>query len=470
MRIFVLAKKHIHFALLFCIAFLVARSESNRNIYGGDPRPPTQQYQQPVDLDQYASDPREKSPPRSSAVSQNVPQRIGLEVNGRIKSLLWRNPRAFVDSTLTPLFSSLGELEYGEDNGHDDKDVVSRVDEGVEGIQNSSKKRGLASLILPGSIYGTADYRFRKERWYGVETIGMSVRWNRPTTWFRDSKRGGVGGQKNDLMVARKGSAWLPTTLDVSAQHSVFSPSRVGRNGVFTSLVDSGDVRIGWNHYDEGDLIRVGEANPWVQIGVDRPYTSTSDSESEQKNPLFLRFFLPLIRRRFDLQWTSRWETDSADYFAEKFAGDGSNPANEWSSKYRKADEDPWWIPQVSLDPSMGTLSSKNRYRSSFSRQDERQYLTEFKLRIRTTIPTLLSSVTNNMMTTSEDDDLQQTASVRLEYSFMTDPGERIHPSLGATCTTARFETIIVPSFWVHSMAETSKFGLIHEQFHTNKK
>ena len=388
-----LAQKKAFFALFFCITLLVSHCECN--VYGDNPK----QQHRPPDLDQYTSDHQENSPLPPSA-SQTGPPRIGLDVNGRTKSLLWRNPQAFIESALTPLFSSSREFDDDKEEGHHDNTPASQVAEGVEINKNDYKRRRLVSYILPGTIYGTADYRFRKERWYGIEKIGMIFRWNR-------CNNKAASDESKDLRAVQRGPAWLPTTLDISA-------------------------------------------------------------DSEQKNPIFMRFFLPLIRRRFDFQWTSHWENSSANFLSEKFARNGDYAANEWSSKNKKTLEDPWWIPQVSLDPSMGTLSSNNRYRSSFFGKDNRQYLTEFKLRIRTTMPTILSSVTNNMMATSDDDDLQ-TASLRLEYSLMTDPGERVPPILGATCTTARFETIIIPSFWLRSVRETSRFGLIHEQSHVTR-
>lgn len=455
-----LAKKNVSFALFFCITLLASHCECN--IYGDNPK----QQHRPPDLDQYTSDHRDNSPLPPSA-SETGPPRIGLDVNGRIKSLLWRNPRAFLESTLTPLFSSSREFEDEEGEGHQETNAASHVAEGIENSKNDPKQRGLAPYLLPGAIYGTADYRFRKERWYGVEKIGMIFRWNRPHPWSQCNNKA-AGEESKGLRAEKIGSVWLPTTLDISADHSLLSPSKTGWNEVFTSLVDSGSVRIGWDHDDEGGVIGVSDANPWIQVGVNPQYT-ISKADSEQKNPIFMRFFVPLIRRRFNFQWTSHWENASANFLSEKFARNGDYAANEWSSKNRKAGDDPWWIPQVSLDPSMGTLSSGNRYRSSILGKDNRQYLTEFKLRIRTTMPTILSSVTTNMMATSDDDDLQ-TASLRLEYSLMTDPGQRIPPILGATCTTARFETIIIPSFWLRSVRETSKFGLIHEQSHVTER
>ena len=80
-------------------------------------------------------------------------------------------------------------------------------------------------------------------------------------------------------------------------------------------------------------------------------------------------------------------------------------------------------------------------------------------------MPTLLSSVTNNAMATYDDDDLEA-ASLRFECSLLTDPGEQKRSLQGFGRTTARFETIVVPSFLWRSVTETARFGIDHEQNH----
>jgi hypothetical protein len=159
-----------------------------------------------------------------------------------------------------------------------------------------------------------------------------------------------------------------------------------------------------------------------------------------------------LICRRFDLQWTSQWNHNTNVAATTRSSSINVQP-----------NDDPWFIPQVSLDPSMGTLSSENRYRNAYIGKEDRKYWTEFKLRLRTTMPTLLSSG----MTASDgyDDDLQ-TASLRLDCSLITNPGETKHEFLGPSVTTARLDMTVVPSCWWRSVTETARLGLIHEQNH----
>ncbi|VEU40449.1 unnamed protein product [Pseudo-nitzschia multistriata] len=425
--------------------------------------------------------PREQhhpSPPSSS----NVPRLIGLNVNGRMKCLLWGNPGTFSPSALTPLFSSpIAGNE--EDNIHADHDCSPsrQVETRFEGIgertsqQNDEKTRSPSSLLLPGAVFATTDYRFRKDRWYGVERIGMIFRWNVPSSLASSNKSNGER-QETALCRSRKRIAsLLPTTIDVTAQHSLFSPhsSKSTRNhrrkNYFAPFADSGNIRVGWRENEESDETEYDDArgcsnNPWIQIGFEQPLYATTTIENDdllsidhkqgtdEQNPFHLRFFFPLIRRRLDLQWTSFWGNGITkdDFGRDRDMGN------------RRQSDDPWWMPQVSLDPSMGIFSSENRYRNSFAGRDERQYCTDFKLRLRTTMPTLLSSVSP-----SEDDDLQ-TASLRFDCSFMTDSGNsRTCRSPGfSTVTTTRFETIVVPSFLWRSVTETARFGLFHEQNH----
>lgn len=446
MRKFVLVNNvHVFFILL-----LVSPGESDRNIN-------LPQQHRPQHLDEHINEHQEDHHFPSSA-SPKGPRLIGLDVNGRVKSLLWSNPRALVESTLTPLFSS--SREYG------DEEVEGGYTQTANTFDNNNdrvKERGIASLLFPGAIYGTADYRFRKERWYGLERIGMIFRWNmlRPCSQ-RNGK--GDGDEKEGISRTKTGYFWSPTTLDIAAYRSLPTPSEANYEGS-TSIVDSGNIRIGWQQNDI-NAIGLSDVNPWIQVGFEPKYTPPDGHSLEvnrskrTNNPFHLVFFLPLIRRRFDLQWTSRW--------GQLFT-DSSSERNQWSLKHRRSNGDPWWIPQVSLDPSMGTLSSKNRYRNTFIGKDDRRYFADFKLRIRTTMPTILSSVTNNAMVAPDDDDDLQTASLRLECSFTEDPGERRRQSLGSTCTTARFETIIIPSFWLRSVRETAKFGLIREHNYSTR-
>jgi hypothetical protein len=450
----------VFFAFLF-ILFLVSPCESDRNINNEG----STQQRQPQYLHQHENHQKEDDNFPSSS-SQKSPRLIGLDVNGRLKSLLWNNPKTFMDSTRTPLFSSPFKHEDEEDEDHynHSNGPITQIAKPAGNKKEDPNLGGLASLFLPGAVYGTADYRFRKERWYGVEKIGMLFRWNKLCPWSHCNDKDDEDSKKSRCF-------WSPTTLDIAAYRSLLSPSKATHNDGFTSFIDSGNIRIGWQHNDGNDVVGVGDVNPWIQVGFEPKYSTPDDdfllmnSIERKKCPFHLRFFLPLIRRRFDLQWTSRWGNLSTDLSSERNAR-GSEMRNRWSSKHSQPNDDPWWIPLVSLDPSMGTLSSENRYRNAFIGRDDRQYLTEFKLRLRTTMPTLLSSVTNNAMATSDDDDNLQTASLRFECSLLTDPGERRNPSVGSTLTTARFETIVVPSFWLRSVTQTARFGLIHEQNH----
>ena len=452
-----LVARNVFFAAsLLVIVVLIPTCECNVNV--NSDYPVQQKPHQPINLEQY-TDQQQKISPSPSSPPPEAPRRIGLDINGRVKSLLWSNPKASIDSGLTPLFSS----PFDDGDQTESKDLITQVDGGVDNIMNEETPQRKASLLLPSAVYGTADYRFRKERWYGLEKIGMIFQWNAPLP----NKENRIGSSfLKDLR-----SRWLPNKLDIAVHRSIFPTSKPDSKEDFTSLVDSGNVRIGWKQNDGGETIGAENTNPWIQVGFDSQFTPSHDcfrqveSSEPTKNPLHLSLFLPLIRRRFDLQWTSRWNNFSAN--DNNDSGRVENGMREqWSSKHKGPNEDPWWVPQVSLDPSTGTLSSNNRYRDQFLGQENRQYLTEFKLRIRTTMPTLLSSVTNNVMGTADEDEDLQAASVRLECSLMTDPVRKGNISCGPTCTTARFETIIVPSFWLRSVTETAKIGLIHEQNH----
>ena len=456
----------VFFAFLF-ILFLVPPCESDRSINNGG----STQQRQPQYLPRHRENQQKGDRHSPSSSSQKGPRLIGLDINGRLKSLFWNNPKTFMDSTRTPLFSSPCKHEDEEDEDHYNHSnmPMNQIAKLADNDKEESNQAGLASLFLPGAVYGTADYRFRKERWYGVEKIGMIFRWNKLRPWSQCNDEDDQDGTKSEFFRS-------PTTLDIAAYRSLFPLSKATHNNGFTSVIDSGNIRIGWQQNDGNDVVGSGDIYPWIQVGFEPKHSAPGNdfllmnSSEQNKCPFHLRFFLPLIRRRFDLQWTSRWGNISTDSSSESNVRD-SETRNQWSSKHRQSNDDPWWIPLVSLDPSTGTLSSENRYRNAFFGRDDRRYRTEFKLRLRTTMPTLLSSVTNNVMATSDDDDDLQTASLRFECSLLTDPVERINPSLGSTLTTARFETIVVPSFWLRSVMQTAKFGLIHEQNHaTNNK
>ena len=345
-------------------------------------------------------------------------------------------------STLTPLFSPSNEIVEGE-GGH------------------------RCQTFFPSAVFTTADYSFRKERWYGLKEIGMLFRWNMfPSSGYNNNHNNDEYYDSNDrsddnipLQQRTNGRRIfsLPTTLDITAGRSI-PPYSTGNQNAETVFIDSGNLRIGWqknNDYD--DMSDTDDNQPWIQIGFD-PNHSTSNNASidvKRRNvdrPFHLGFFLPLIRRRFDLQWTSRW-----NYNTNVAATTRSSSMNI------QPNDDPWWIPQVELDPSMGTLSSENRYRNAYVGKDDRKYWMEYKLRLRTTVPTLLSSG----MTASDgyDDDLQ-TASLRLDCSLITNPGETKREFLGPSVTTARLDMTVVPSCWWRSVTETARLGLIHEQNH----
>lgn len=466
-----LAKTHVFFAILLSILFVVSPCEGDRNIKNDVSTQKCQpQYQH---QHQHQHQHQEDHPPPSSTTKG--PRLIGLNVNGRVKSLLWNNPKTFMDSKLSPLFSSACEYEDEEVRYNHSNGSVTRIVKTVDNDRKETKQRGLASLFLPGAVYGTADYRFRKERWYGVEKVGIIFSWNMLCPWSHCNDKDDEDEDEDEKVRRTKAIFFgLPTTLDIAAYRSFPSPSKASHNKDFTSFIDSGNLRIGWQQKDAGDVaVGVDGVNPWIQIGFEaKDYVSNDDFlvvNSKERNtiPFHLRFFLPLIHRRFDVQWTSRWGTHTTERSSKNSEKREYDARSQWSSKYKQSNDDPWWIPQLSLDPSMGTLSSENRYRNSFLGGEDRRYRTEFKLRIRTTMPTLLSSVTNNAFSTSDDDDDDlETASLRLECSLLTDPGEMRCPTLGSSLTTARFETVVVPSFWLRSVTETARFGLIHEQNH----
>lgn len=456
MRKIIFVKAHVFFALFFCFLQLIFPCVSDRNVNN-----------EANHLHHKKSHHHEDDTILSRS-SPKGPRLVGLDVNGRVTSLLWNNPKTSMDSTLTPLFSSPYEHEDDEDEGRvsHSNDPRAKTARTSDKSREGGKQQRPESMFLPSAVYGRADYRFRKERWYGVEKIGMIFRWNRPRTWSHSDARGDQD-EIHALSRQKISHCWLPTIFDIAAYRSVFARPKIVRNEGFPSFVDSANLRIGWGEIFDNDEINVGDINPWIQIGFEPKFSSSDDllamhSSERKKKPLHLGFFFPLIRRRLNLQWTSRWGNSPTTRTGER----GSDASNQWSSKRRLYDDDPWWIPQVSLDPSMGTLSSENRYRNAIFGKDSGRYLTEVKLRVRTTIPTLLSSITNNFIEPSEDDDDLQAASLRLEYSLMKSPGDQTRPALGSALTTARFETIIIPSFWMRSVTETAKFGLIHEQNH----
>ena len=372
------------------------------------------------------------------------PRLIGLDVNGRIRTLLWNNPKTSQeDPTLNPLFSSSRLYEDDENDG------------GFE--QHKNFKTDTASFILPSAVYGTADYHFRKERWYGIEKLGMILRWNaRRRLSYCD------GGDDEFQNFPKKRFWGLPARVDFAAHHCILPSSKISHHRGVNSFIDSGNLRITWPENNGNLMVSDNDINPWFEVGFE-PKNSASgvdnlamSSDERKKCPIHMRIFFPLIRQRFDLRWTSRWNNPMANLLPK---ADGQR-ANKGPS------DDPWWIPRVSLDPSIGTLSSENRYQKAALLRDNKCYSTEFKLRVRTTIPTLLSSVTNSAITVSDDDNDLQTASVRFECSLATSPGEQRLPLLGGTLTTARFETMIVPSFIMRSVMDTARFGLFHEQNH----
>eukprot|EP00534_Pseudo-nitzschia_fraudulenta_P008019 CAMPEP_0201143888 /NCGR_PEP_ID=MMETSP0851-20130426/5643_1 /ASSEMBLY_ACC=CAM_ASM_000631 /TAXON_ID=183588 /ORGANISM="Pseudo-nitzschia fraudulenta, Strain WWA7" /LENGTH=408 /DNA_ID=CAMNT_0047418373 /DNA_START=27 /DNA_END=1250 /DNA_ORIENTATION=- len=397
-------------SLFIFIFLLICSCESNENTNNNGVHRDLDQYR-------YVDQQEQPSPPSHSP---NGPRLIGLDVKGRVRCLLWKNPMTWMDSTLAPLFSSL------PDHGDDDEEDPSGFSSWslAQAPQGSYEKRSEnkqwnwpKSVWLPGAVFGTADYRFRKQRWYGVEKFGMMFRWN---FLYSLSHSGGESDEQEEFSIDEKRNFLLPTTLDITGGCSLFSPSNGNHNRDFITFIDSGNLRVGWQQSDGIEETGARGNDPWIQIGFGSDdskinYGFLETKASGQGHPFRLGLFLPLIHRRLDLQWTSHWNSiiDS-----EKHA------RREYSLNQKRPNEDPWWIPRVSLDPSMGTLSSKNRYRKAFSGGGDRQYLTDFKLRIRTTMPTILSSVTNDMVAASDDEDDLQFASVRLECSLMADPGE----------------------------------------------
>jgi len=393
----------------------------------------------------------EISHPTSSS-SESNPRLIGLNVNGKMKCFLWKNPRSSFRSMLTPLFTS-----------HD-------IDEG-----EGRRETGLMSSFHPSAVFATGDYSFRKNRWYGMKQIGMLFRWNMPS-----SLRNNNNNQNNDKYdsnnrndnilhprIKERQMFSFPTTLDITAGRSI-PPSSTTDHNVGTSFIDSGNLRIGWTQNDDNYDVYSGEDNlePWIQIGFDPDHVNSDNNLIGGKRfndqPLHLKFFLPLIRRRFDLQWTSRWNHNTNIAATTRAR---SSSMNEQSSG------DPWWIPEVRLDPSLGTLSSENRFRNAYVVGQDRKHWTEFKLRLRTTVPTLLSSATNYGMIPLDDNDGDtQTASLRFDCSFITKPGEQKCDSLGPTITTARLEMTVLPSCWWRSVTETVRLGFIHEQNHATNQ
>ena len=464
---------------------------------------------------------QQESHPSSPSSSPNGPRLIGLNINGMVNCLLWSNPKTSVQpsTTLIPLFSSPEEDDDEDEDyinsntGHNYKnyspaETESTKDDGEKPKQQQKRQRQARllqpSVLLPGAVFATTDYRFRKERWYGVERIGMIFRWNLPWSSSSREYNNHLGNNNKDLEEkdesipynSRKIFTSLPTTVDVTARRYLFSTTSTkadrnnrssSSNAFFTSFVDSGSLRVGWQTQNEennnGQGSRETNNNPWIQIGFDPSRGDDAIIENDDvlamnnrgngnsngqqpKHPFHLRFFLPLIRRRLDLRWTSRWGNGNGGVLGDNAVATEKDVGRE--SSYRlPSDDDPWWMPRVGLDPSTGTLSSDNRYRNAFEGRDDRRYATEFKLRLRTTMPTILSSVTNNPLNDDDDDD-QQVASLRLDCSLMTDLGTaRNRQSRGfTTATTACFETIVVPSFWLRSVIETARFGLFHEQNH----
>ena len=455
------------FALLsYIILVLASFCESS----GNNNNDVLKQSRQPQNLHQHI-DVREDGcpPPRSSA--PNGQRFIGLNVHGRAKCLLWNHPKKSIDSTLRPLFSSTSKVEKIVDDGRQSQRSKS-ANQTADNNTKERKQLRIGSFFLPSSVYGTADYRFRKVRWYGIEKIGTIFRWDLPHPWSLCN-----GNDKDDRVdnsyPYKSRLFGFPTTLDVAAYRSISNPSKDGTRKEAHSMIDSGNLCIGWHKYDDRASFGDIGVNPRIQIGFDQQYSDSDDglhmiSKTKRKrHPFYFRFFLPLIRRRFDFQWTSRWGDLSSRLCSERNTETETDMEDHWSSDHRESNGDPWWIPQVNLDPSIGILTSENRHRKAFLGKDDRRYYTEFRFRLRTTMPTLLSSVTNNAMATYDEDDLEA-ASFRFEYSLLTSPGEQNRRFQGVARTTARFETIVVPSFWLRSVTETARFGLAHEQHHAN--
>ena len=350
---------------------------------------------------------------------------IGLNVDGKMKCLMWS--KASFPSTLTPLFSS------------------SKVDdEGEDPLAIKHKY-----LLSPSAVFTTAEYAFRKERWYGLKKMGILFRWNILSSSRNDER---IQPQANE-----RGTLLLPTTLDISASH-VVSPSSIVNN----VPVCNNFLRLGWLKYNQSNSNSNDNLTPWIQIGFDPVYASrckaSVDTMKINDHSLYLNVFLPVFKR-FDFQWVSRWNK-----------GVSSTTKLYPASGQLNTKDDPWWIPKLSLDPSVGTLSSENsRYSNVYSRGNERQYRTEFKVRVRTRIPAFLLSSANNGITILDDednkyDDNTESASLRFDCSIITNPVEKNRDSSGPTMTTARLDMTVAPSRWWRSIVETARLGFIHEQ------
>jgi hypothetical protein len=320
---------------------------------------------------------------------------LGLTVAGKLKCLLWRSPisSSSTELPLTPLFSS----------------------------PNSSYSDG-RPLIAKPSIFATAKYHFLKDRWYGLQAIGMLLHWN-------------LSRQCN---IERKRNLF-PTAVIVAAERCIPLSCRP---------IDSASLRLGWGlggqEVDEASSKSEEDGmTPWIQVGID-----CLENRDQSPRASFGLFF-PLCQQ-LDLQWTSYidWCTSFTGSQQEHFENQKfkiqTTPLLSSQKPQNRDRNEMWWMPQISLDP-LGSLSSLNRYRNVIWND---QYMVDVKLRLSTKV----SFSSGNIM-----DDDPRVSLLRLDCSVMGLGRRPKH------VTTARVETVVAPSAWWGSIKETSKLSLIHE-------
>jgi hypothetical protein len=312
--------------------------------------------------------------------------KLALSVAGRIKCFLWGQPPSIQVPVSDPLLTPL--LLADEDDEEQRNNVPS-----------------FFSRVKPSSLYATADYHFKKDRWYGIQSIGMLLQWK-------------LRKKRNRKANPFEHKCLLPTIMDVSIEHAI-APSVVPKPANFASLC------LKWDH-KEVERSNV-EMVPWIRCGIGQ---SHKDPEAS------FGFSLPIFQRLF-IQWTSHWTSINV-HKCSLFSSFDKGPRSV-------SENEDWWIPQVTLDP-LGFMSSENRYRNVHWKD---HYMLDIRLKVSTKAPFLFGNMVN--------DDPQSTM-VRLEC-FVRDQRQELSGG-----TTARFETIMNPSEWWHSIQDTARVVILHEQ------
>lgn len=173
------------------------------------------------------------------------------------------------------------------------------------------------------SLFGFVNYRFEKQRWYGLTGLGTIVRWqmqnHRPK---------------------------FPRIVDLVAEK--------GLEYGYHSWLDSTCIRLDWGESDSPS----SPSKPSLEVCCDY-----------NEKIARLGWFLPIFKR-LHLHCNSYFPWNKSK------ANAGPTKLHQMSSKKYDENED-WWIPTLKLDP-FGAATSENNYKAIYNDR----YLVHFRLRI----------------------------------------------------------------------------------------